>query len=681
MKNILNIFFVLFFISSLFSQEKASENPTQKISLGTNLGLNLHSSEFKDMPGVNSCCDQFTGGNGFGYNFNFRYEYGIYENLYLGAGFGYRINSADLSFNETRPFNFTGNDLVQGQVEHKIATELSTIGLTIGGRYHFTNELYSFLGYRYGIINQSNYTQTEELITPKEYGTFSNGSRLWTNANGTFEANNINSIEGEIGYQLPLSGKNLKIIPTLNFSLGLTNLLSDSSWKANQIMAGVRVQFDLFNNKIEEPELDNNQIPESLNISEDIAYFDESELLAEVNKKDESEIIVKPVVRKDGTQINSNKLVLEEILSTRMLPILNYIFFDHNSYDIPIRYIKFNSDSVKMFSINDMFNQNTLDIYHNILNIVGQRLKKNSDAKISIYGYRSDKNEEKNNKVLSVERAKSIQDYLNSAWGISKDRLILKSGGLPPTASKGKSEEYDEENRRVELKSDSDIFEPLIMRDTLLKTAIDRIRFYTVIDTNIKVDNWEFEIYKDGKEIFSESSSGTPPFSIDWTPTENLNKYKDREELTYRLEIVSEDDETKTVSGKILVDVISIEDKIKKKSKDRRIDNYSLILFDFDSYEISDKNEEILEFIDSNIKKNSEIEISGYSDKIGNADYNKQLSEKRTLSVSEYFPANDTKTYPYGESILLFNNNLPEGRFYSRTVQIQVTTPINLKND
>lgn len=91
---------------------------------------------------------------------------------------------------------------------------------------------------------------------------------------------------------------------------------------------------------------------------------------------------------------------------------------------------------------------------------------------------------------------------------------------------------------------------------------------------------------------------------------------------------------------------------------------------------MNEKNKEIIEIIRKNINKDSELIISGYSDKIGDSDYNKELSKKRTESVSSVFPENKKELYPYGESIILFNNKLPEGRFYSRTVIINATTPI-----
>jgi outer membrane protein OmpA-like peptidoglycan-associated protein len=63
---------------------------------------------------------------------------------------------------------------------------------------------------------------------------------------------------------------------------------------------------------------------------------------------------------------------------------------------------------------------------------------------------------------------------------------------------------------------------------------------------------------------------------------------------------------------------------------------------------------------------------------MGEADYNQKLSERRAASVHdllrEFLPNAAIRSEGVGESQLLFDNTLPEGRFYCRTVQILVET-------
>jgi len=92
---------------------------------------------------------------------------------------------------------------------------------------------------------------------------------------------------------------------------------------------------------------------------------------------------------------------------------------------------------------------------------------------------------------------------------------------------------------------------------------------------------------------------------------------------------------------------------------------------------ITDQTQKKFLIVKENVNNNSSLQISGYSDKIGDSEYNKTLSKKRTESVSAQFPNNKKELFPYGESIIIYNNNLPEGRVYSRTVTIKAITPVN----
>jgi outer membrane protein OmpA-like peptidoglycan-associated protein len=127
-------------------------------------------------------------------------------------------------------------------------------------------------------------------------------------------------------------------------------------------------------------------------------------------------------------------------------------------------------------------------------------------------------------------------------------------------------------------------------------------------------------------------------------------------------------------------DYKTIEEKKFNSTENLKIDKYSLILFDYNSSELNSSNKRIINFINSKLKNNSKVIVEGFTDRTGEENYNLRLSLQRsmntakTLKLSENL--NDILNYEgYGESKLLFNNDLPEGRFYCRTVTITVETP------
>lgn len=124
------------------------------------------------------------------------------------------------------------------------------------------------------------------------------------------------------------------------------------------------------------------------------------------------------------------------------------------------------------------------------------------------------------------------------------------------------------------------------------------------------------------------------------------------------------------------IELISIQQKRINRVGDYEVEKFSLILFDFDKATIEGGNKKIVDFIMKRIKPESEINITGYTDRTGDDKYNQQLSERRANSTKQAIKRNDAKAIGIGEQKLLYNNDLPEGRFYCRTVEIEVKTKV-----
>ena len=102
------------------------------------------------------------------------------------------------------------------------------------------------------------------------------------------------------------------------------------------------------------------------------------------------------------------------------------------------------------------------------------------------------------------------------------------------------------------------------------------------------------------------------------------------------------------------------------------------VLFNYDDANISYVDRQILSEIKKHIIKDSRavVTVSGYADRTGNAEYNKNLAKRRCDEVCKFLDIKNAVIDPVGSDDLFFNNNLPEGRALSRTVKIEVRTPI-----
>jgi outer membrane protein OmpA-like peptidoglycan-associated protein len=78
----------------------------------------------------------------------------------------------------------------------------------------------------------------------------------------------------------------------------------------------------------------------------------------------------------------------------------------------------------------------------------------------------------------------------------------------------------------------------------------------------------------------------------------------------------------------------------------------------------------------------SKASIVGSTDNLGELKHNQKLSEDRAFNVRDLIltdkpSAQITSTKGIGPSDLLYDNHLPEGRYYCRTVRVEVETPLD----
>jgi outer membrane protein OmpA-like peptidoglycan-associated protein len=111
---------------------------------------------------------------------------------------------------------------------------------------------------------------------------------------------------------------------------------------------------------------------------------------------------------------------------------------------------------------------------------------------------------------------------------------------------------------------------------------------------------------------------------------------------------------------------------------------YSMIHFEADSARITPVQQRILkEYVFDGIlsERNPVIDVIGYTDVMGTSDHNLRLSLRRAESVAgairKGIGASHYRSLTargVGENETRFTNDLPEGRFYNRTVRVLVTS-------
>lgn len=387
-------------------------------------------------------------------------------------------------------------------------------------------------------------------------------------------------------------------------------------------------------------------------------------------------------IDENGKIIENPQLDIEKIITIRHRVILPFVFFDDNSAELPMRYIKISNDDAKGYYYQNLFNYETISTYFQILNIIGKRMLENPGESLTITGNNSNMGKEKGNIELSNKRALAVKKYLTDVWKIPENRLILKKPqNLPDKPSlPEKDPDKTAENRRVDLYSDK-LLEPIVVTDTMFIINPQTIRFNLYAKANAGISNWKLYaigMIKSDDKVYSGVKSLELPESIDWNIEENyLFIPRTQKNVDYYLQVTDNNDKTyRTVSKSIPVKYEQNISHIKEIEADKQLERYNLIFFDFNKSDITNRDLALIDIIKSSIHNNSFVRIYGYADRTGNASTNLKLSKDRAERVQAALGLNskNSKVIPVGSKTLTFDNNLPEGRFYSRTVIVEIET-------
>jgi outer membrane protein OmpA-like peptidoglycan-associated protein len=370
-----------------------------------------------------------------------------------------------------------------------------------------------------------------------------------------------------------------------------------------------------------------------------------------------------------------------QTLVTETFPILPYVFFDSVSSDIAGRYHRIDASEVPGFSEQTLPHR-SLGAYYEMLNIVGSRLAARSSAKVTLNGT-TDGTETPvsgaaNN--LARARAQSVKDYLVKVWGIDPKRVAITTSAQPTFPSSMQYAEGAEENRRVEvISTDDNILQPIIFeRFNEYTIEPKQIPFTATASGPATITGWQLNVSAGGESVWQQGGAGAPPAVMNWPldveAAGRLAKhYNGPGTLDCRLDV--SDENGKAGTG-------SYAQPILKELNPFEVSRLSLIVFDFDKANINAQNQRMISsFVSQSMQPTSTSSIIGSTDRLGEMAHNQELSVSRAIAVRDLVvkerpTANITSVEGVGPSRLLYDNATPEGRYYCRTVTVEVKTPI-----
>ena len=387
--------------------------------------------------------------------------------------------------------------------------------------------------------------------------------------------------------------------------------------------------------------------------------------------------------------VRAPKEIIFDRQISETLPLLNYVFFDEGSSSIPSRYAMLTAAQAAGFKEAQLMDVQTapnagrserqLNVYHNVLNILGDRLRSNPQTTITLSGAAGE------GPKAGQAFAESVKQYLVSTFGIADSRITTAGRTKPahPSEQPGATRELDllrAGDRRVDIISTSpellaevggSLMKPVMINASQSNAADNQVVF-TVAGATEALNSWSMDIVDakgtsrhfgpytqeiqniSGKEILQDQTSGN--YKVFLQGTAKNGTYIKKEAA---LQLLSQT----TTQEKGL--------------------RYS-ILFDFDESKTKASYENFLNTVVAPlIADGSKVTIHGHTDVIGEDAYNMALSKRRATEAQDILKralSGSAKkditfeTNGFGEDLSQapFENSLPEERFYNRTVIIDI---------
>ena len=374
-------------------------------------------------------------------------------------------------------------------------------------------------------------------------------------------------------------------------------------------------------------------------------------------------------------------------------PLRNSVFFDMGSTDIPSRYVTLTTTQAASFkeeqlqesqpnNLNVGRSQRQLAVYHNILNITGDRLRSNPQSAITLIGAAE------KNPVEGKLLADNIKQYLVTDFGIDPSRINTEGREKPliPSEQPGATKEISllrEGDRRVDIYStspelllqvggaNSEFLRPVQITD-MQENPLDSHVIFTTEGATELLNSWSVDVIDEKMNVQHYG-----PYYSDQASVSGKTILGSNTQGNYKIVMTGENKTGGSIKKESFVSLMKMDD-VKQEGM-----RYS-ILFDFDkSKSIAAYEKFLTEVVAPLVPENGTVIIHGHTDIIGEEAYNMKLSQERARDAQKILErafANSGKkgikveAYGFGEDLAMapFDNNFPEERFYNRAVIIDI---------
>ncbi len=702
-------------------QQKASEPPPPSEVTGISFGIfgqgnyNMHTANFLQLPytkienSENIKNYMFRDGTGIGVSGGILIEAPLASWLNIGLRGGYIGQNATLL---SAPTNISvgrsdGSIDPSGLFQRTFNAKLSTVGVELLFGLKPFGGLTVYLGGRVDWAILKRYEQYEEILQPSD-GVFENGDRRRNVQTGglpdvrNFDVANMNSaLMAGIGYEIPISSSRAwTLAPEAFYSRGMQSVIRSTSlqpgeyWKTNNVRAGLTLRY--YPARDANFDAQDYKMKQLLVLEQTIAK-ERTKIQEQLRELKQSGVSVKLTnivgVTENGKEVENPTVRVEQFQATNTVQLLNYVFFNDGSSVFPARYRRIGMADREGFRMQSLAQLKPIDVYYNVLNILGRRMQDNPQTKITLIGCNSNTGAEKGNRKLSRQRAEAVGDYLQDIWKIAATRIAIKDRDLPELPSTTDTPAGQAENRRVEIIPDSPVLlQPMTFETTFRTVTPPALKMDVDISAGAGLKQWSLEFSqfegRESKSLKSTEGGSDYPKQFVWNIDEDQARIPNASgTVDIKLDITDINNRNSDAPlVAIPIQVITLDDKARKKLADKRLDIYTFGVFNSETNKTTSDltTTALLQTIKSTMKPSSVVKIEGYVDgenQDGNLDT--FLSEQRAQFIAKALgvPTASISTVKQSkgttmQKVLTNDATLPEGRFYNRALRVEVQTPV-----
>ncbi|MEI8135329.1 MAG: OmpA family protein [bacterium] len=675
-----------------FSAQASAQEIHQPVRVGIGFGFgdNISSTNIESFAG-SILCGVYRQGHATGSSFFAAADVPLSDLFSLMPTLGYYdISSAftTIPFNIEHARDLNTFDTIPISRQRNFTTSVQAVSLSLLAAFKPLSRFHIGIGGSVSLLTRHSYNETEKLLTSSIVYRDNNLSTHAVN-DGTFDANKILvAIDFSSGYSLSLS-PTIEVTPQVRASIPLNPITSTNGWNFRTWTIGgaVTMMYSLPSNPpMIEPKPRIEPLPPPILV----------EAKKEISQPPKSilRVSMKAVgVTETGEEVAEPVVSIENVRVTDLAPTLNYLFFDDGSSEIPSRYHLYSSEQEsRSFNETLLYKSDALGIHHDVLNILGSRLRAKPTTKITITGTRSLHSSGDSSSVTDIAflRAEHTSKYLQDVWGIAPSRIKMKSRALPEQPSDDNVATGQAENRRIEISTNSvSLLEPLETHKLQRIATPPEISFISNITADAGIRSQTITIKQSGKIIKTlDALSGSSNGELNWNIAES-EMTEGNDSVTWQSDLVDSLGQTATTSGVIRVkkEIHNKTQHVNDSTADKSLERYHLLLFDYSSASaLGSVSDDIFDRIASAITPDARVSLIGHTDITGDANYNEHLSFDRATSASQKLSARLRKLgksaptmslQARGAKDILFDNSNAEGRFLSRTVRVTIERDLN----